>query len=133
MIPDVRDMPNDFAFRDMPGKTYRIDPKAGIMKGIVDGREAVKQAIYLILGTERTEYELYSWNYGVEIKNQIGLPLELACAKIENTIIDALMQDDRIIAVGNFSFSSEGGRKLHTAFTVGTREGDIETGWEFDV
>jgi len=133
MVPDVKDyLEQDFTFATVPGRTYRLDPKAGAVKGHVDGLEAVKQAIYLTLSTERTEFEIYSWNYGVEIKNLIGQPIELVCARIENTITDALMQDDRITSVVDFAFSREPGKLLAT-FTVGTSEGDIETGWTFDV
>lgn len=133
MIPDVKDyLHQDFTYKSTPGKTYRLDPKTGVVKGTVDGLEAVKQAIFLILSTERTEYEIYSWNYGVEVKNLIGLPVDLVCARIENTITDALMQDDRITSVADFSFSVEK-EKVNVTFAVGTSEGDIETGWTFDV
>lgn len=45
-----------------PTKTYKI--KDNRIVGFADGKEALKQAIQLILGTERYEYLIYSWNYG---------------------------------------------------------------------
>lgn len=133
MLPDYNeDLQADFEFAQLPGRTYRIDYNTNTITGSVDGEESVKQAIFLILSAERTQYEIYSWDYGVEVKRLIGLPQELVQARLENTITDALMQDDRITAVTNFQFTQEG-KKTHVTFTVGTSEGNIETGWTFDV
>lgn len=133
MIPDISErLKSDFSFGKVPTKTYRVDFNSGIIKGFVDGREAVKQTIFFILNTERIWHEIYSWNYGVETVNLIGLPAELIQARLKNTITDALMQDDRITSVGDFSFTSDKG-KTRVEFTVESSEGDIETGWTFDV
>lgn len=35
----------------------------------MDGMEAVKQAVYKILQTERYKYVIYDWNYGVELED----------------------------------------------------------------
>lgn len=133
MLPDYNDdLQADFAFTQLPGRTYRIDFNTNTITGSLDGIEAVKQAIFLILSSERTQYEIYSWNYGVEINRLIGQPPELVQARLENTITDALMQDDRIMSVLGFEFTQEG-HKTHVTFMVGTSEGEIETGWTFDV
>ena len=41
----------EFVIRKQPSRTYRL--KDGRLQGCVDGREAVQQAIYCILNTER--------------------------------------------------------------------------------
>ena len=40
--------------------------------GKVDGIKALEQAIYKILNTERYEYPIYTFAYGVELKKLIG-------------------------------------------------------------
>lgn len=40
--------------------------------GKVDGIKALEQAIYKILNTERYEYPIYSFAYGVELNKLIG-------------------------------------------------------------
>ena len=133
MHPETNDiLQNDFAFFQLPGRTYRLDFNKNKITGFVDGIEAVKQTIFSILNTERMQYEIYSWNYGVEIKEQIGKPVELIQTRVKNTIIDALMQDDRINSVTGFEFEVKD-MKMHVTFTVGSSEGEIETGWTFDV
>ena len=57
---------------DMPSKTYRIDFQTGRISGTVDGRDAMVQAIRKILQTERFQYLIYSWNYGMEWSRLIG-------------------------------------------------------------
>ena len=54
----------EFVIRKQPSRTYRL--KDGRLQGCVDGREAVQQAIYCILNTERFDWLIYNWNYGVE-------------------------------------------------------------------
>lgn len=59
-----------------PTKTYKI--KDNRIVGFTDGKEALKQAIQLILGTERYEYLIYSWNYGSELNGLIGRQKDIA-------------------------------------------------------
>lgn len=96
----------DFEYIKQPSKTYKLNTeKNTISGGYIDGIEAVKQAVYKILNTERFDYIIYSWNYGVEIKNLIGQHISFAVPELERVITEALMQDDRIEEVTNFNFS----------------------------
>ena len=133
MLPDFGDdLKRDFTFTRIPGRTYRLDFKGKSIAGFVDGIEAVRQSVYSILNSERMQYEIYSWNYGVEVKDLAGRPAGLIQAELERTVTDALMQDDRIISVSDFEFESEN-NKTHVSFTIGSSMGEIETGWTFDV
>lgn len=49
----------------IPSYTYKLDDTR--VRGYVDGSEAVKQAVYKILMTERYKYIIYGFNYGVEL------------------------------------------------------------------
>ena len=50
-----------------PSRTYAVDWQTGRVSGFVDGTDALKQAIYKILQTERFAHLIYSWNYGFEM------------------------------------------------------------------
>lgn len=95
----------DFEYETQPSRTYKLNMENNtISGGYVDGVEALKQAIYKILNTERFDYLIYSWNYGVEIKKLIGEHTSFAIPELERVITEAIMQDDRIEDVTDFEF-----------------------------
>jgi len=96
---------DDFTVATLPTKTYALNLGKGTIRGMVDGLEAVRQAVFLALRTERYRYEMYSWQYGAELECLIGCQVPLVYAKISENITDALICDDRILAVDNFSFA----------------------------
>lgn len=120
----------DFKVVQQPSKTFRIEQNR--ISGYVDGIEAVMQSIYCILNTERYDWLIYSWNYGVELKDLFGKPSGLVQSKLKKRIREALMQDDRISGVDNFIFVRKG-RILSATFTVHTAYGEISTGKELRV
>lgn len=126
------DLHADFTIETQPSRTYalRFDgyPCSG---GKLDGIEAMKQAIFLILQTERFQYAIYSWNYGIELDALLGQTMTpYLQAKVAKAIEDALMADDRVLAVEQFSFEKGKGNLL-VKFKVETTEGDIESEFEF--
>lgn len=116
----------------LPSRTYALDIDSGRIRGTTDGREALKQAIYLILNTERYAHLIYSWNYGSETNNLIGQPKDYALPEIKRLITEALLQDDRILSVEKFEFSTEKFKVLVT-FTVNTIYGEIDSGVTLNV
>ena len=114
----------------MPSYTYYIDFDRNRIIGTVDDIEAVKQAIYLILQTERYESLIYNFYYGTEFDSLIGKSRELITSELERRIREALLEDDRIVRVTDFTieFTSD---KAIVEFTVNTIFGDIESiEWE---
>lgn len=105
-IPESQLIPPDVEIvtEQQTSRTYRIDWEKGRIAGFVDGLEAVKQAVYLILHTERYEHLIYSTNYGSELKGLIGKDPLFVQSEIKRRIREALMQDDRIEDVTNFYF-----------------------------
>lgn len=93
-----------------PTKTYKI--KDNRIVGFCDGIEALKQAIYLILNTERYEYLIYSDDYGSELKFLIGKDRDISESEYKRRIKEALIQDDRINNVDNFIFKYDGDNVL---------------------
>lgn len=100
---------------------YESDYK---LTGMCDDIEAMEQAIFKIINTERYKYLIYDWNYGIELSDLIGEPIPYVYAEIERRIKEALLADDRIKEVKDFRFSNEGGSVL-CLFTAITIYGDI--------
>lgn len=104
-----------------------------MINGYHDQLEAMKQVIFKILNTERYQYNIYSWNYGVELKELFGKPLSYVCPEIERCIKEALLQDNRIESVENFIFELVDKKTVHVEFTVKTIFGELETDWEVNL
>lgn len=125
MIPQTENDLLTLESEAQPSLTYALDVKNNRIRGKVDERAALEQAIYLILGTERYEHVIYSWNYGREFQNLIGEPKEYALPEIKRCITEALLQDDRILSVDSFNFSQEK-KSIHVEFIAHTIYGDME-------
>ena len=85
----------------------------------------MKQAVYKILNTERYQYIIYSWNYGVEFADLFGEPVDFVCPEIERRITEALKQDDRVVSVDSFLFDVSKKHTVMVSFTVKTIFGDL--------
>ena len=108
-----------------PDLTYRIGESAIVGK-ITDRIESVKQSILHILSTERYSNPIYDDDYGVELEKYIGQDKGTVIADIENTLNEALTQDDRItkIKVNSITDGVES-NSLVVEFTVYTIYGEI--------
>lgn len=121
LIPNTNDdLKTDFEIEVQPSKTYKIEDNKIV--GLCDNVEAIKQTIYCILNTERFDYLIYSWNYGVELKNLIGKQKDYIMSELKRLIKEALIQDDRIEDVTNFEFTNSK-NSLNVKFTVQTTDG----------
>lgn len=108
-------------------KTFHIAyERENQFAGTIDELEAMKQAIYKIINTERYEYIIYSWNYGIELADLFGKPVPFVYAELPRRITEALMQDDRILAVDNFRMSYNKKGDVLAEFTVHTIYGDVD-------
>lgn len=126
MLPIVDDLISDFTVVTHPSRTYNIKFNGQPSFGQIDGLEAMKQAIFLMLNTERFVWEIYSWNYGIELADKIGADnTPLLQTNLSRVIADALIHDDRISAVDGFSFT-HAGKGLTISFAVTTTVGDID-------
>ena len=137
MIPSIEILSVDIAETTYPNRTYHIvdgdeDSSLTRINGYVDDLEAIKQAVYLILSTERYEYLIYSWDYGIELIDLYGKPMPYVMSELQRRIEEALTMDDRIETVTDFEFEKNG-KKLHTTFTVVTTLGNLTTELEVEV
>lgn len=137
MIPVYEELPIDAEMQaveeeEETSKTFRLNEGNHRIIGMVDEQEAVRQAIYCILNTERYQYEMYSEDYGVELKPLIGQPIQLACVNLQDNIKDALLADDRILTVDQFRFQEIGHGIVDVTFEVETIFGTTEIEKEVD-
>lgn len=118
----------------MPNKTYRMRIEEDHVRGTITGDiEAVRQAVYKILNTERYKHIIYSWNYGVELQDLFGKPIPYVLPEIPRRIREALIHDDRITEVDSFDLSYTKGGDVLAKFVVHTIYGDIEESKEVKV
>lgn len=142
MIPNISVLTTPIEEVEHPNKTYKavLDDHLVIgnevyknrIDNFVDGLPAIEQAIYLILGTERYAFPIYSWDYGIEFVDLYGQPMPYVMAELPSRIKEALLTDNRITDVTGFEFERNG-KKLKVTFTVVTTQGDINTDLEVEV
>lgn len=127
MIPSMAGFwDKDFEIREQPSFTYKMQIKGSILCGYTDGLEAVKQAIFKIIMTERYQYIMYSWNYGIELLDLFGKPMTYVCPELKRRISEALLGDDRIQSVDNFEFDFPQKGVVHVAFIAHTVFGNVQ-------
>ena len=114
-------MLENLTFQPIPTNTYRVVGNRII--GMTDGIDAMVQAIYKILRTERFANVIYSAAYGVELARFIGENFDFVKADLQRTIEDALMADDRVRGIENFEMEQINSSSLLCRFDVNTIEG----------
>lgn len=130
-MSDIDDIiSNDFEVVEQPSYTYKMvlptrEEEPTKFNGKTDELEAVKQAVYKILNTERYTYPIYSWNYGVELADLFGQPIPWVYPELERRITEALVWDDRINSVTEFEFENVK-NEVHASFTVNTIFGSYD-------
>ena len=133
MTPQVQDDLRDgFTITDIPTHTLRMNLEGETIIGRTDRLKAMEQAIYLILSVERYDYLIHSWNFGVELRDLFGQPVSYCLPEIKRRITEALLQDERITEVYNFTFDVKKGR-VAVAFRVKTIFGEIDAAKEVEI
>ena len=126
MIPSTTAfLEQDFEITEQPTHTYKMNLESNLIRGYTDGQEAMKQAIYKILNTERYQYVMYSWNYGIELLDLYDEPVSYVCPELERRITEALTWDDRIQSVDNFEFNISKKGEILVTFTAHTVFGNV--------
>lgn len=116
--------------REYPTETYLVDKSTGTIKKVDGGQEAMKQAIEIILATERYQNQIYTSNFGRELKKLIGKPPEYVTSMLKRRIQEAFSSDKRILSVNDFLFDATDLGTLRCTFGVktvyGTIPGEVE-------
>lgn len=98
-------------------RTWKLDVQQKRITGMIDQIDAVKQAVYKVLQTERFRYLIYSFNYGIETHGLIGQSPTYVRTELRRRIQEALLQDDRIQRVEDVTVEHHADQLLIT-FTV---------------
>ena len=118
--------------KTIPSLTWKINEEQGVLRGTVDEQEAMMQAVNKILQTERYRYDIYDWNYGVELEELYGKNVSFVIPELKKRIEEALLADDRITAVTDFSFQQEKG-SVTASFLVHTIFGEMRAERTVDI
>lgn len=112
---------------EQPSRTWRLDPDRGRVAGMIDGLDAVRQAVFKILQTERFRHLIYGADYGAELASLIGRDPALVRSELRRRITEALIQDDRIDEVADFEMDFSG-ETVEARFTVVSSFGTFREG-----
>lgn len=119
-------------YEDQPGLTWKIDREKGRIVGECDNWEAVRQAVEIILWTERFRWQIYRPYSGVQYDGLIGLDPGYVAAELKRRVRAALMMDRRVTGIEDYTYTfSEG--ILHAEFTVTTVFGGIRQSAEVSI
>lgn len=88
-----------------PSKTYKISGNR--IQGYIDEKEALLQAIYKMLNTEKYEYPIYNFTYGIELESLVSKDRLFVQMELIRRITECLLSDERIVSVENFTFSTK--------------------------
>ena len=116
-------------FERQPSLTWYLDQAAGRIRGTADGLEAVRQAVEVILNVERFRWQIYLPYSGMQWNGLIGRDAGYVAAELRRRVSEALLMDDRVRGVSEFSYSVKG-EVLTATLTVSTVYGDIQTSTE---
>lgn len=124
MIPEsiIKD---EIKIKTMPSKTYFMDIQKNRIYGFCDGKEAVKQAVYNILNTEKNKYIIYNGIYGRQFEDLFGKSVYYVMPQIERRIKEALFSDDRIKDITDVEISPKRG-SISVRFNVVSIFGEFE-------
>lgn len=75
MLPVSEDLSENYEEAFLSSLTWKLNNESMTMEGTIDGIDSVKQAVFCILNTERYEYLIYDWNYGIELAELLGEPI----------------------------------------------------------
>lgn len=110
----------------LPSKTARLDLDTGHIYGYIEGLEAMEQLVEKALITPRFKCLIYDSQYGSESAYLIkeDMTETLFQMEAERIVKEALLCDQRIEDVYNFTFESEGDSRI-IRFDVDTIYGTL--------
>lgn len=129
MIPETLNEENLIdieEYESPPSLTYRLDFTNRRIIGKVDDKEAVMQFIKKVLDTSKYAYEIYDWYYGNELLALVGMPYDYIVVEAPRIIEEALLVDDRITYIDQWSFKKVAVDAIEISFLVHTIYGNIK-------
>ena len=104
-IPTDGEFLRNAEFRTEPSLTFNVNFATGrVEEGYIDDIEAMRQAVILILFTEKRRWIIHEPDYGVNLRDLMGESMMYVIPMIESRVRTAVLADDRITGAYNFSF-----------------------------
>ena len=133
MIPERNTDLTILEERIQSSRTYHLNLDRKRVASMIDGHDAIIQAVRKILSTERYAYVIYSSQYGVELDRLIGQEYDFIVSDIKRTLTEALLADNRIINLENFEMEKTGLDTMKVNFLVNSIEGEIDFSTEVKI
>ena len=133
MIPEQEIDLTNMEIENQPSLTYRLDFDRKRIGGKVDNEEAIMQLVMKILYTERYAYVIYSSQYGVELDRLIGQEYDFIISDLERTITEALLADDRILSIADFTTEQTAIDRMAVSFRVNSVVGATNISTEVQI
>ncbi len=127
-LPQGVGVTSPLTYVDLPTNTFIIDHARNQISGMGAGLEAMRQAVEIILNSERFRWQIYNSNFGVEFNDLIGEGYDFIMSEIPRRVEEAFSVDNRILSVGNYAFSRDGTGNMTVTFDVVTVYGTIQEG-----
>lgn len=125
MTPEVNMLNTDYTNTTKTSDTYKMNREALLIKGLINNKKAIAQAVYKILMTEKDTYIIYDKDYGIKLKDLFGKDTTYVVSILKLRIEDALKYDDRINGIKNFN-AVVNKHSISIEFTVDSVFGDVE-------
>lgn len=128
VLPDAGtiDISQGVTFESWPSYTWQIDKTTNRITGYADGWQAVRQAVEIILNIERFRWQIYQPYTGMQWDGLLGQDPGYVASEVQRRINAALLMDDRVRGISNFSFSIDGA-DFTASLTVDTVYGAVPT------
>lgn len=133
MIPEQQVDLTNLEVISQPSLTYKLDFERKRISGKINNEEAVMQLVMKILYTERYAYVIYSSQYGVELDRLIGKEYDFIVSDLERTITEALLADDRILSITDFTTEQTEIDRMTASFKVNTIIGATNISTEVNI
>lgn len=124
ILPDSSAMPVTLVSEEEPSLTWYIDKTSNRVQGTCDGYVAVRQAVEIILNTERFKWQIYEPSSGTDYTGLLGQDAGYVAVELQRRIKEALLMDTRVLGISGFIYSANDGT-LSAEFTVDTVYGAI--------
>lgn len=111
-------------------RTYKLT--ANKIQGFTDELRALEQAVKKVLSTEKYEYAIYSFDYGIEIEDLIGKDRTYVQIELKRRIKECLLKDERVHNIDGFRYSATNDGML-CEFKVASIYGNITIQQEVNI
>lgn len=108
-----------------PYTTYKMNMESLRIEGLCDGKEALRQAIYKLIMTERASFLIYDRYYGISLVDLYGKNMGYASAVMRLRLEDCFKNDSRIKGISDLIMTKDRD-SLKLKFTVNSIYGNMD-------